>query len=153
MLTFTLLAEWTTDVNLFAEKLDDRSLLCFPSNDEIAGVSGPNLRMFTITVPEPALIKRAEALGYPQASGILDYKGIHLRVEGTLLDHLRACLQMQSANALKAPTILLGSHTNPSQVLDLLIIALASHCPAEDLARPHVRSLAFCSRKVYKGGT
>ena len=143
MLTFTLLAEWTTDANMFAEKLDDRSLLCFPSNDEIVGVSGSDLQMFTISVPELALTKRAVALGYPQISGILDYKGIHLRVEGRLLDHLRACLQIQSANALKAPTVFPCSHANPDQVLDLLIISLASHCPAEDLARPHVRSLAL----------
>ena len=143
MRTFTLLAEWTTDANLFADRMDDRSLLCFPRNDEIVGVSGSDLRMFTITVPESVLIKRAEALGYPQASGILDDKGIHLRVEGALLDRLRDCLQMQSANALNAPTILLGPHSNPNQVLDLLIIALASHCPSEILARPHVRDLAL----------
>lgn len=137
--TFALLAGWSSEVNLGEAKLDDRSLLCFPRNDAIAAVSAPDLRLFTITVPEAALIARSETLGYPQVGGLLEDQGKHFQIPYAQLEPLRTCLQTRSACLSQYSSNPHGLHAHHSQAVDLLIVALASQYPAEYLDRPRAK--------------
>jgi len=92
MRTFALLSRWTTDVHWRDEELNDRSLVSYPLDREIIAVSGPDFRVFTLTVPESLLIERAEVLGYPQITRLLREVGNHFRVTIPALYRLRSHL-------------------------------------------------------------
>ena len=93
MLTFALLNRWTPDVHWRDEELNDQSLLSFPLDREILGVTGPDFRVFTLTVSASLLIERAEELGCPEISELFIEDGNHFRITSPALHRLRSHLR------------------------------------------------------------
>ncbi len=143
MRTFALLNRWTTDVHWRDEELNDQSLLSYPLNREIIGVTGPDFRVFSLTVSESLVIERAEALGYPEISDLLKEDGSHFRVKSPALHRLRSHLRTHCAQLLKNPMTPFSHCAVEDALLELLITSLASFCPVENIVKPRVRFVAL----------
>jgi AraC family ethanolamine operon transcriptional activator len=152
MLTFALLNRWTTDVHWRDEELNDQSLLSFPLDREILGVTGPDFRVFTLTVSASLLIERSEELGCPEISELFIEDGNHFRITSPALHRLRSHLRTLCAHLMKNPTAPYSLCSVENVLLESLIAALASICPVENIARPRLRFVALSRAIDYVEG-